>query len=96
MNLEKRISVEFYDLPLIAATRVALGAGIGLLVADRLSPSHRKQTGQMLLWFGLLSTFPIVLKVFSDAGWLSCHGTTSPTSEGRNTSQVPRNASSTN
>ena len=51
------------DLALIAGTRVALGAGIGLLLADRLSEDHRKGAGWALLVVGVLTTIPLVMKV---------------------------------
>ena len=51
------------DLALIAGTRVALGAGIGLLLADRLNEDHRKGAGWALLAVGVLTTIPLVMKV---------------------------------
>jgi hypothetical protein len=52
------------DLALIAGTRVALGAGIGLLVAPRLSRDQRRAAGSTLLAVGVLTTLPLVARVF--------------------------------
>ena len=51
------------DLALIAGTRIALGAGIGLLLADRLNEDRRKGAGWALLAVGVLTTIPLVMKV---------------------------------
>jgi multisubunit Na+/H+ antiporter MnhB subunit len=51
------------DLALIAGTRIALGAGIGLLLADRLNKDHRKGAGWALLAVGVLTTLPLMMNV---------------------------------
>ncbi len=51
------------EIMLIAGTRVALGAGLGLLVADKLNEDHRRGAGWALLAVGVLSTIPLVLNV---------------------------------
>ncbi|HJV26919.1 MAG TPA: hypothetical protein VJ673_14620 [Aromatoleum sp.] len=54
------------DLPtvgLIAGTRGMLGAGIGLLLADRLSAEQRRTAGWTLLAVGALTTVPLILQV---------------------------------
>lgn len=48
------------EIMLIAGTRVALGAGIGLLVSGRLNDDQRKAAGWTLLAVGILTTIPIV------------------------------------
>ena len=57
------------ELPLpvlatLAATRGLLGAGIGLLLADRLSDPQRRAVGYTLAGIGALSTIPLALQVF--------------------------------
>jgi hypothetical protein len=47
------------ELALIAGTRAALGAGLGLLLADRLTEDQRKTLGWALLMIGVLSTAPL-------------------------------------
>jgi hypothetical protein len=48
---------------LIAGTRVALGAGIGLLLSRKLGENRRRGAGWALLALGALSTIPLALKV---------------------------------
>ncbi len=51
------------EIMLIAGTRVALGIGLGLLIADKLSREARKGAGCALLAVGALSTIPLVVDV---------------------------------
>jgi len=51
------------EIMLIGFTRAALGIGLGLLIADKLSGDARKGAGWALLTFGALSTVPLVLDV---------------------------------
>jgi hypothetical protein len=53
------------EIILIAGTRVALGAGLGLLIAEKLSTDVRKGAGWALLAVGALSTIPLVVAVVS-------------------------------
>jgi hypothetical protein len=48
------------ELVLIAGTRVALGVGIGLLIADRFTDNERKAAGWALISVGAMTTIPIV------------------------------------
>ena len=56
--------ITFPELALVAGTRAALGAGLGLLLADRLSRDQRQSVGWTLFMFGALSTIPIAMEVF--------------------------------
>ena len=56
-------TVNLPTLMLVAATRGMLGAGIGMLVADRLG-DRRLRIGRTLLAIGALSTIPLLLHVF--------------------------------
>jgi hypothetical protein len=58
-----RRELSIADLILIAGTRVALGAGIGLLVANRLNYDQRKAAGLVLALIGGLSTIPLSMIV---------------------------------
>jgi len=54
-----------FDLPapllgLIAGTRLALGVGVGFLLADRLAPDRRRAVGWTLLSVGALTTLPLI------------------------------------
>jgi hypothetical protein len=51
------------ELALIGGTRVALGAGLGFLLADRLSEGQRKAVGWTLLLVGAVSTIPLAFEV---------------------------------
>ena len=53
------------DLALLAGTRVALGVGIGLLVAGRLDARARRGAGAALVIVGALTTVPIVLNAIA-------------------------------
>jgi hypothetical protein len=64
MALSKR-TFTIPEVMLLAGTRVALGAGIGLLISDRLNNNQRKAVGWTLLAVGLLSTIPIASGVFA-------------------------------
>jgi hypothetical protein len=55
--------VTFPELALIALTRAALGAGIGLLLANRLAEEQRKAVGWTLLLVGAISTVPLAFEV---------------------------------
>ena len=52
------------ELALVAGTRAALGVGVGLLVADRLSAEQRRAVGWTLVGIGVLSTIPIAAAFF--------------------------------
>jgi hypothetical protein len=51
------------ELALIAATRAITGAGLGLLLADRLDGQRRRTLGWALLAVGALSTIPLAADV---------------------------------
>jgi hypothetical protein len=53
------------EIGLIAGTRVALGVGIGLLIAERLSRDTRKGAGCALLLVGAITTIPLVVGVLT-------------------------------
>ena len=53
------------EIGLLAGTRAMLGAGVALLVADRLSERRRKIVGRTLFAIGALTTVPLVLDVFA-------------------------------
>jgi hypothetical protein len=63
MNLTRTLTLP--EIGLIAGTRVALGVGIGLLVAERLSRETRKGAACALLAVGALTTIPLVVGVLT-------------------------------
>lgn len=62
----KETRITLPELALIAGTRAAAGAGLGLLLANRLSESQRRAVGWTLLLVGALSTVPLALEVFGN------------------------------
>jgi hypothetical protein len=61
----KRSDLTLPELGLIPGTRAMLGAGVALLLADRLSEDQRKVLGWTLFLMGAVSTIPLALDVFS-------------------------------
>jgi uncharacterized membrane protein YfcA len=59
------------ELGLIAATRGMLGAGIGLLLAGKVSDEQRKAVGLTLLFVGIVTTVPLMMEVFGRRASLS-------------------------
>ena len=57
------VPIPLPELALIAGTRAALGAGIGLLLADHLEPGPRRAIGFSLVAIGLASTVPLAVDV---------------------------------
>ena len=60
----KRIDLPAPLLGLIAGTRLALGVGLGFLMADRLDGDRRRKLGWALFTFGVVTTVPLVGTVF--------------------------------
>lgn len=52
------------DIIMLAATRGMLGAGIGLLVAGKLSDDQRRAVGRTLVAVGAVTTIPLAMRIF--------------------------------
>ena len=61
----KKAELTLPEIALIAGTRGMLGAGAGLLLADRLNNDQRKAIGWTLLIVGVVSTIPLAIEVMS-------------------------------
>jgi hypothetical protein len=61
--MERRLTIA--EIILIAGTRVALGAGLGLLLSSRLNNDQRKAAGLALALVGGLTTIPLALLLIS-------------------------------
>jgi hypothetical protein len=61
----KKAELTLPEIALIAGTRGMLGAGAGLLLADRLNNDQRKAIGWTLLIVGAVSTIPLAIEVLS-------------------------------
>jgi hypothetical protein len=59
-----RIPLSLSEIALISGTRAALGAGVGLLVADQLSAEQRRAVGWTLVGIGIASTVPIAMQLY--------------------------------
>jgi hypothetical protein len=55
------------EIVLFAGTRVALGLGIGFLLAGRLSHDQRKAAGIALTAMGALTTIPLAVQAITRA-----------------------------
>jgi hypothetical protein len=61
----KKAELTLPEIALIAGTRGMLGAGAGLLLADRLNDDQRKAIGWTLLVIGAISTIPLAIEVLN-------------------------------
>ena len=60
----RRTELTLPELGLLVGTRGMLGAGLGLLLAHKLSDDQRKGIGWTLAAIGVLSTIPLAMMVF--------------------------------
>jgi len=65
--MPKRVSLRIPEIGFIAGTRAALGAGLGLLLADKLDRRQRNKVGWVLLTIGAVTTIPVVVNVVRKA-----------------------------
>ena len=61
----KKAELTVPEIGMIAGTRGLLGAGVGLLLADKLNDDQRRAIGWTLLIIGVVSTIPLALNVLS-------------------------------
>jgi hypothetical protein len=61
--LMRKTSLAIPIVALIGATRGMLGAGIALLIADRMNAERRTKVGRILFAIGALSTIPLATAV---------------------------------
>lgn len=62
----KSIELKLPELGLLAITRVALGAGLALLVSSHLDNRQRRAAGVALTLVGLLTTIPFAVRVWGE------------------------------
>ena len=62
--MEHRLEISIPELMFVAATRGAIGVGLGLLLSNALSREQRKAIGLPLFIFGALTTIPSALRIF--------------------------------
>jgi len=63
----RSISLRVPEIGFIAGTRAAFGAGLGLLLADKLNRRQRRKVGRMLVAIGAVTTVPVVVKLIRKA-----------------------------
>ena len=61
----KRADLTLPEIALIAGTRGMLGAGIALLLGERLEGKRRRVVGWTLLAVGVVTTIPLLVDVLS-------------------------------
>lgn len=64
----RNVELNFPQLALIAGTRGLLGAGLGLLISERLPKQRRQAVGWTLVAVGALSTIPLAVQVLKKSG----------------------------
>jgi hypothetical protein len=62
----REVRLRIPEVGFIAGTRAALGAGLGLILADKFGRGGRKGVGWSLLTFGALTTIPLVAKIIRE------------------------------
>ena len=70
----REVHLPLPELVFIAGTRVALGVGLGLLVAGRLSPPQRATAGWALVAIGALTTIPLAADVLGRRSYARASG----------------------
>ncbi|MEO8135465.1 MAG: hypothetical protein ABI831_15975 [Betaproteobacteria bacterium] len=60
-----KTELPFPELALVVGTRGLLGAGLGLLLAERVNPDQRRAVGWTLVAIGVVTTIPLALMVFN-------------------------------
>jgi hypothetical protein len=67
----REIHVTLPELGLIAGARALIGAGLALVLADRLEVAERKAVGWTMLAVGILSSIPLAFEILGDGAHLT-------------------------
>lgn len=59
-----KVEIPVRWLGFVVGTRAALALGVGLLLANRMTPDSRRRIGMALVAFGAVSTIPAARAVF--------------------------------
>ena len=62
----KKHVITIPEVGLIAGTRAMLGAGIALLISEKLTSEQKRAIGWTLVAVGVITTIPLALEVFGD------------------------------
>lgn len=60
----RETTISLPHVALVAGTRVMLGAGLGLLLGDRLTDRQKQAAGWALFLTGVVTTLPLALEVW--------------------------------
>jgi len=60
----KTVEFKLPEIGLLAMTRAAFGAGVGLLISSKLDEQQRRAAGLTLILIGLLTTIPFAVQIF--------------------------------
>lgn len=63
----KKVEVSIPEIGFLAGTRGALGAGLALLLGDKLDSGRKRKLGWILFLFGVLTTIPLAKGIFCKA-----------------------------
>ena len=74
----KRTPLSVPEIALIGGTRAALGAGLALLLGDRLNRDQRQAIGWALFGVGVVTTVPILIQVLKSQSVVSPGSDTHP------------------
>jgi len=61
--MAKTVELNFPTFGFVVATRALIGAGIGLLLSERLQADRRRKIGLTLLGIGAATTVPAVMAI---------------------------------
>lgn len=64
MHIGSEHQLNTSDIIMLAVTRGMLGAGIGLLIAGKMSAEQRLAVGRTLVAVGAITTVPLAFRVF--------------------------------
>jgi hypothetical protein len=62
----KEVILGLPELAMVVGTRAMAGAGIGVLLSEKMKPEQRRAVGWTLLLVGAITTIPLALRVFSN------------------------------
>lgn len=62
----KEVILGLPELAMVVGTRAMAGAGIGVLLSDKMKPEQRRAVGWTLVLIGALTTIPLAIRVFSN------------------------------
>jgi hypothetical protein len=60
----KEVTLDLPELAMVVGTRAMAGAGIGMLLSDKMSAEQRRAVGWTLVLIGAISTVPLAMRVF--------------------------------